>query len=179
MKRIHAAKEVCGLDNKQVAEELGFKSPASSGSAYSEWLSGVRGISCEQAVGLCERVGVRPAWAMFDEGPKSTGELAALGQIRTVIASLLADAQHADAQRQCALPPQTRLEVLEFEKALHLILRGRMDLPPEVWEVLQSASTLVHHLNALPSLNNQSVKHLASGETTPSAVQAVVSVRQE
>lgn len=124
MDRVDAAKEECGLDNKQVAEELGYKTPASAGTAYSEWLSGVRGISCEQAVGLCKRVGIRPAWAMFDEGPKSDEEAKVLGNIRAIIASLTTPAGQPveppdDLLQQSPRLQLSRKECVEGLRALH------------------------------------------------------------
>lgn len=102
------------------------------GSSYNAWVNGTEAVKIEYAVGMCEMLGLRPAWAMFDEGPKTNDEAKALGEVRQFIATL-APASGAAVQHG-PLPPQfewLRLTETEARDALTWLLTNAKSMPHE------------------------------------------------
>ena len=108
MARVDECREAKGLRKKEVGEFVGL-----DGVAYSEWLNGRRNLSVEIAIGICKKVGLRPAWALFDVGPKTDKEAEAIQDIRDVIAGLRAYASLDAARHGHAPLPLSKKQVSE------------------------------------------------------------------
>lgn len=144
MARVDARRKELRFRKKEVAVAVGL-----DGVAYSEWLSGVRGMSVDTAVGICEKIDLKPAWAMFDEGPKTEIEAENLDGVRGVIALLSIDARRAVAPAQYVPSPVLMSEVEAVGKELGRVLSNlEEELPEPALLALESVSTLLRRISA-------------------------------
>jgi hypothetical protein len=184
---------ICGKQ-KTAADALSI-----SEAAVSKWgpkFGTVAGV--EEHVKLAEAYGVSPAWLAWGDGPMdraayeralelgvvletvpperreafidATMTLAGLTYPAATLSS--ADEAPAAAPARCAEAPQIQLDLMELAKWLSPLLDNRPSVPDEVWNALQAAATLAHHVAALPAI----AREMGQQTAETAAVQAAPKV---
>ncbi len=144
MERIDARVSELGEKQVRVAEAVGRDGPA-----FNAWRDGTEKLSVNYAVGICNYLGLCPAWAMFNEGLKTRDEAIIFQDIRLTIASLATDVRRVAEHAQYVPQPHLKSEAELVGTALAAVMsETRAELPDRVWTALESAATLVHHLSA-------------------------------
>jgi len=157
-----------GIAQVEITRLVGLKGPA-----YNAWRAEKSALSIEQVVAICKFFGWRPAWAMFDEGPKSDAEAENVELIRGVIQSLSTAAQLAVSHVEYLPQPQIKEEISNARKALSAELaRSPVELPPPLYAALKSLATALRPIDA-PQVSICQVAHRQGGEQEPSAPQGV------
>jgi hypothetical protein len=120
----------------------------SSQSVFNAWLDEKTELDIDDVIQICRFLKWRPAWGLFQEGPKSAPEDHELALIRNVIALLGDDVRRAVGPVPYVPEVHLKTEIRVIGKALAACLSETdVELPERFWNALESASTLLRQLD--------------------------------
>lgn len=133
---------------------------------FNAWLKDENELDIEDVIQICRFFKWRPAWALFHEGPKSDAEAHELALIRDVIALLGDDVRHAVGNAQYVPVPRLKEQIAETTRRLSALMgQDLVEIPPPIFAVLKSTSTLLRQINVPQVLICRSSQRLEAVST--------------